>query len=119
MTVMLPPRPNSLVPYVDWVLAHDAGAEPAARELMESVESGLLRAYEKPGRFLDDMTWLARRLPPAHLPPFWDSVAHRMSLFVERHAVEVTLVSERISIFAAAARAALDEATLPLDTSNS
>ncbi|WP_328766969.1 hypothetical protein [Streptomyces sp. NBC_00286] len=86
MTVTLPPTPNSLAPYVDWVLVHDAGAEPAARELMEVVESGLLRAYEKPGRFLDDMTWRARRLPPAHLPPFWDSLAHRMSLSFPKQA---------------------------------
>lgn len=37
--------------------------------------------------------------------------------FVERHAVEVTLVSERLGIFTVAARAALDEATLPVGTS--
>ncbi|MFF4273496.1 hypothetical protein [Streptomyces sp. NPDC001536] len=36
--------------------------------------------------------------------------------FVERHAVEVTTVSERISAFATAARAALDDASLPADT---
>ncbi len=36
--------------------------------------------------------------------------------FVERHAVEVTRVSERISVFAATARAALDEATFSADT---
>ncbi|MFI6279234.1 hypothetical protein [Streptomyces sp. NPDC050988] len=60
MTVALPPRPNSLVPYADWVLAHDADTEPAARGLMEAVESGLVRAQGKPGRFLDDMASRAR-----------------------------------------------------------
>ncbi|MER5218751.1 hypothetical protein ABT063_52010 [Streptomyces sp. NPDC002838] len=38
--------------------------------------------------------------------------------FVERHAVEVTRVSERIGAFATTARAALDEATFPVDTGN-
>ncbi len=33
--------------------------------------------------------------------------------FVERHAVEVTMVSERLGSFASAARAALDDADLP------
>ncbi|MFG2276790.1 hypothetical protein ACGFNY_44405 [Streptomyces chartreusis] len=36
--------------------------------------------------------------------------------FVERHAVEVTRVAERIGAFAATARAALDDATLPVNT---
>lgn len=36
--------------------------------------------------------------------------------YVERHAVEVTKVSERISAVATAARAALDEAAFPTDT---
>ncbi|KFF99132.1 hypothetical protein IQ62_20845 [Streptomyces scabiei] len=106
MTVTLPPKPNSLVPYVDWVLTHDAGAEPAARELMEAAESGLFRTHEKPGRFLDDMTWRARRLPPAHLPPFWDSVAHRMSLSFPKQASRA---------YALARKAERDHA-LPVDT---
>ncbi|MCL8015915.1 hypothetical protein [Streptomyces sp. AS02] len=47
-----------------------------------------------------------------------DSPAHPHNVkFVERHAVEVTSVSERITGFTTAARAALDEATLAVDTS--
>ncbi|MEU1004414.1 hypothetical protein [Streptomyces tibetensis] len=46
-----------------------------------------------------------------------DSPEHPHNVkFVERHAVEVTLVAERIGTFAATARAALDEATLPVGT---
>ncbi|MFD7406487.1 hypothetical protein ACFV7R_28255 [Streptomyces sp. NPDC059866] len=95
MTVTLPPKANSLVPYVDWVLAHDAGAEPAARELMEAAEASLFRAYGKPGRFVDDMAWRARELPPAHLPPFWDSVTHRMSPSFPKPAVRAYALARK------------------------
>ncbi|PWK64049.1 hypothetical protein BCL76_117126 [Streptomyces sp. CG 926] len=64
--------------YADWVAAHDPGAAGVARDLVEVMHTELGRSYEKPGRFVDAMTARARRLPPAHLPWFWDTVGHRL-----------------------------------------
>ncbi|MFG3510463.1 hypothetical protein ACGF5F_33765 [Streptomyces sp. NPDC047821] len=88
MIVALPRTPFSSTLYVDWVRAHDPGAEPAARELLDAARNGLHGAYEKPGRFLDGIAIRARQLPPAHLPWFWDTVGHWLSAAVRspRHA---------------------------------
>ncbi|MFD4912985.1 hypothetical protein ACFWNR_07155 [Streptomyces virginiae] len=64
--------------YADWVAAHDPGAAAVARELVEDMFTELGRSRDKPGRFVDTMTARARRLPPAHLPWFWDTVGHRL-----------------------------------------
>ncbi|MCT9093263.1 hypothetical protein N4G70_31015 [Streptomyces sp. ASQP_92] len=64
--------------YADWVAAHDPGAADAARGLVEEMSRELARTWDKPGRFVDTMTARARRLPPAHLPWFWDTVGHRL-----------------------------------------
>ncbi|MEV3987343.1 hypothetical protein AB0J57_00375 [Streptomyces sp. NPDC049837] len=88
MIVELPRKPICSSLYVDWVLARDPGAEPAARELLRAAGGELPRAYEKPGRFLDGMAIRARQLPPAHRPWFWDTVGHWLSAAVRspRHA---------------------------------
>lgn len=64
--------------YADWAAAHDPGAAGAARDLVADMGSELARSWTKPGRFVDTMTARARRLPPAHLPWFWDTVGHRL-----------------------------------------
>ncbi|MER5963441.1 hypothetical protein [Streptomyces sp. NPDC002057] len=64
--------------YADWVAAHDPAAAGAARDLTEDMGGELNRSWTKPGAFVDAMAWRARRLPPAHLPWFWDTVGHRL-----------------------------------------
>ncbi|GGU49088.1 hypothetical protein [Streptomyces lavendofoliae] len=88
MIVALPTTPLSSTLYVDWVLARHPGTAPAARELLGAVGRDLSVAREKPGRFLDGVAIRARRLPPAHLPWFWDTVGHRLTAAVRspRHA---------------------------------
>ncbi|MFF1508710.1 hypothetical protein [Streptomyces sp. NPDC058326] len=64
--------------YADWVAAHDPDAAATARGLVEDMGAELNRSWQKPGAFVDAMAWHARRLPPAHLPWFWDTVGHRL-----------------------------------------
>ncbi|WP_274535376.1 hypothetical protein [Streptomyces sp. CB00455] len=64
--------------YADWVAAHDPDAAGAARALIDDMRTELGRSWTKPGRFVDTMAVRARRLPPAHLPWFWDTVGHRL-----------------------------------------
>ncbi|MGC4929564.1 hypothetical protein [Streptomyces sp. DT117] len=64
--------------YADWAAAHDPGAAGAARDLVADMGSELARSWTKPGRFVDTMAARARRLPPAHLPWFWDTAGHRL-----------------------------------------
>ncbi len=64
--------------YADWAAAHDPDAAGVARDLNDEMGAELSRSWTKPGRFLDAMTARARRLPPAHLPWFWDTVGHRL-----------------------------------------
>ncbi|MEU9192323.1 hypothetical protein [Streptomyces hundungensis] len=91
--------------YADWVAAHDPGAAGAARGLVEEMSRELGRTWDKPGRFLDTMTARARRLPPAHLPWFWDTVGHRLIGYGSRPGGRAY----------AAARAAEAEHGLPVD----
>ncbi|ARE78396.1 hypothetical protein B6R96_34360 [Streptomyces sp. Sge12] len=70
--------PHASTTYADWVAAHDPGAAALARGLMEDMHTELGRSRHKPGRFVDTMAVRARRLPPAHLPWFWDTVGHRL-----------------------------------------
>ncbi|WP_030848741.1 hypothetical protein [Streptomyces sp. NRRL F-4474] len=91
--------------YADWVAAHDPGAAQAARDLIEAMDAELNRSYAKPGRFLDTMTARAHRLPPAHLPWFFDTVGHRL----------IGRGSRPGGRAYAAARAAEDRHGLPVD----
>ncbi|MFJ7591245.1 hypothetical protein ACIQZO_28485 [Streptomyces sp. NPDC097617] len=70
--------PHTSTTYADWVTAHDPGAASVARGLIEDMRTELGRSRDKPGRFVDTMTVRARRLLPAHLPWFWDTVGHRL-----------------------------------------
>ncbi|WP_328622550.1 hypothetical protein [Streptomyces sp. NBC_00354] len=70
--------PHASTTYADWVAAHDPAAVDGARDLMEGMRNELGRSWTKPGRFVDTMAARARRLPPAHLPWFWDTVGHRL-----------------------------------------
>ncbi|MGH4036062.1 hypothetical protein ACQB60_45015, partial [Actinomycetota bacterium Odt1-20B] len=62
--------------YADWARTRDPGAEATARGVLDEADRKRGRAWEKPGRFVDDMERLARGLPAAHLPWFWDTVGH-------------------------------------------
>ncbi|MGZ9928679.1 hypothetical protein ACXNSR_02180 [Streptomyces sp. NC-S4] len=98
-------RPHASTTYADWVAAHDPGAAGAARDLNENMYTELGRSQGKPGRFVDTMTAWARRLPPAHLPWFWDTVGHRLIGYGSRPGGRAY----------AAARAAEAEHGLPVD----
>ncbi|MDL4819368.1 hypothetical protein [Actinomadura opuntiae] len=86
MSPQLPADPGQSTLYLDWVQETDPDAAPDAEKLFATVRTGLARAYERPGRFLDDMKREVRGLPAAHLPWFWDTVGHRLSRFAPRHA---------------------------------
>ncbi|WP_193474881.1 hypothetical protein [Streptomyces griseomycini] len=64
--------------YVDWARTQGPGAEADARALLARAGRGRSGAWEKPGRFMDDVERMARDLPGAHLPWFWDTVGHWM-----------------------------------------
>ncbi|WP_405787016.1 hypothetical protein OG753_03120 [Streptomyces sp. NBC_00029] len=98
-------RPHASTTYADWVAAHDPGAAQAARGLNDEMRTELGRSQGKPGRFVDTMTARARRLPPAHLPWFWDTVGHRLIGYGSRPGGRAY----------AAARAAEAEHGLPVD----
>ncbi|MFD5412128.1 hypothetical protein [Streptomyces nojiriensis] len=97
--------PHASTTYADWVAAHDPGAAGVARDLVEDMYGELGRSRDKPGRFVDTMTARARRLPPAHLPWFWDTVGHRLIGYGSRPGGRAY----------AAARAAEAEHGLPVD----
>ncbi|MEU9864824.1 hypothetical protein AB0D99_28500 [Streptomyces sp. NPDC047971] len=64
--------------YADWAATHAPDAAGTARDLIDAMDSELNRSRNKPGRIVDAMVVRARRLPPAHLPWFWDTVGHRL-----------------------------------------
>ncbi|MFF9896360.1 hypothetical protein [Streptomyces longispororuber] len=64
--------------YADWARTQGPGVESGARDLLERAGSSRHRSWEKPGRFVDDAERLARGLPAAHLPWFWDTIGHWM-----------------------------------------
>ncbi|MFE7216631.1 hypothetical protein ACFU93_43795 [Streptomyces sp. NPDC057611] len=97
--------PHGSTAYADWVAVHDPDAVGTARELIEDMRTELGRSWTKPGRFLDAMAVRARRLPPAHLPWFWDTVGHRLIGYGTRPGGRAY----------AAARAAEAEHGLPVD----
>ncbi|MCX5384369.1 hypothetical protein [Streptomyces sp. NBC_00083] len=70
--------------YADWAAAHDPDAVGTARDLVADMRTELGRSWQKPGAFVDAMAARARRLPPAHLPWFWDTVGHRLIGFGSR-----------------------------------
>ncbi|GAA4894268.1 hypothetical protein ACFPM3_07630 [Streptomyces coeruleoprunus] len=86
LNVPLPTELHTSLVYVDWVRAHDPGAEPAALAVVDAIHETIPFAYEKPGRFVEGMRRRARQLPPAHLPWFWDMVAHRLCATNVRYA---------------------------------
>lgn len=64
--------------YADWARTQGPGVEGDARDMLERAGSGRHRSWEKPGRFVDEAERLARGLPAAHLPWFWDTIGHWM-----------------------------------------
>ncbi|GHH45464.1 hypothetical protein [Streptomyces candidus] len=73
--------------YADWARAQGPGVESDARDVLERAGSGRHRAWGKPGRFVDEAERLARGLPAAHLPWFWDTIGHWMLETHRRSAV--------------------------------
>lgn len=78
LPVPLPTDPSRSQAYADWAATYDPGAASAALGLLAEARDRMSRAYPKAGRALDDLAALARRLPPAHLPWYWDTVAQRL-----------------------------------------
>lgn len=74
--VPLPANHRISETYADWARTRDPGAEPTARAVLDEAGRKRGRAWEKPGRFVDDMERLARGLPTTHLPWFWDTIGH-------------------------------------------
>ncbi|MEU6676487.1 hypothetical protein [Streptomyces sp. NPDC046925] len=74
--VPLPANHHISETYADWARTRDPGAEPTARAVLDEADHKRGRAWEKPGRFVDDMERLARGVPTAHLPWFWDTIGH-------------------------------------------
>ncbi|MEU9254631.1 hypothetical protein AB0D66_22615 [Streptomyces sp. NPDC048270] len=105
LPVPLPSEPHRSEAYADWVRAHDPGAGAAAAGLLADVRERVSRAYPKAGRALDGMAHLSRGLPPAHLPWFWDTMAHRLASWAPKAAGRAYTL----------ARAAEREHTLPVD----
>ncbi|RNL82447.1 hypothetical protein [Halostreptopolyspora alba] len=88
MLDLLPTDPASSCLYLDWVRRHAPRWEGEAERLLSRVNEGIGRALRKPGAFLDDRRRDARRLPPGHLPWFWDTVGHRLARNAPRHAAK-------------------------------
>ncbi|MFD5098113.1 hypothetical protein [Streptomyces albidochromogenes] len=76
--VPLPANHRISETYADWARTQGPGVETDARDMLERAGSSRHRAWEKPGRFVDDAERLARGLPAAHLPWFWDTIGHWM-----------------------------------------
>lgn len=76
--VPLPANHRISETYVDWARALGPGVEGGTRDILERAGSSRHRAWEKPGRFVDEAERLARGLPAAHLPWFWDTIGHWM-----------------------------------------
>ncbi|GAA3491553.1 hypothetical protein GCM10018987_56360 [Streptomyces cremeus] len=95
--------------YADWAAAHAPGTAAAARDLVDGLCGELSTTRSKPGRFVDMMAVKARRLPPPHLPWFWDTVGHRLF----GHGSSGRRAAGRAY---AAARAAESQHGLPVDT---
>ncbi|WP_326697610.1 hypothetical protein OG909_09840 [Streptomyces sp. NBC_01754] len=93
--------------YVDWVRAHDPVAEADARDVLERLGSRRHRSHEKPGQFVQEAERLARALPDAHLPWFWDTVGHWM-LQVHRRSAARAYASARAAERTHALPVALD-----------
>ncbi|MFD5878128.1 hypothetical protein [Streptomyces yangpuensis] len=104
--VPLPSDPSRSETYADWARSHGPAAQDAARGVLTDVRDRISLAYPKAGRALDQLTGLAHRLPAAHLPWYWDTVAHRFMSWDTRSAARAYT----------RARAAEREHDLPVDT---
>ncbi|MFI1189904.1 hypothetical protein [Streptomyces californicus] len=76
--VPLPAHHRVSETYADWARTQGPGIEGEARDTLRRAGSGRHRSRDKPGRFVDDAERLARGLPAAHLPWFWDTIGHWM-----------------------------------------
>ncbi|MFG2999657.1 hypothetical protein [Streptomyces sp. NPDC048340] len=74
--VPLPTNHRISETYADWARTQDPGAAATAQAVLGEADRKRGRSWEKPGRFVDDMERLARGLPDAHLPWFWDTMGH-------------------------------------------
>ncbi|WP_318199888.1 hypothetical protein [Streptomyces sp. SCL15-4] len=75
---LLPAESHRSATYALWAAAHDPDAGSAAVALLDEMSAAVSAAYPKMGRCLERLRRSASRLPPAHLPWFWDTVAHRL-----------------------------------------
>ncbi|WP_432154942.1 hypothetical protein [Streptomyces tricolor] len=75
---LLPAETHRSRTYALWAASHDPDAESTAVSLLDEVSAAVASAYPKMGRCLERLRRPASGLPPAHLPWFWDTVAHRL-----------------------------------------
>ncbi|MFB7175670.1 hypothetical protein ACFCYM_33330 [Streptomyces sp. NPDC056254] len=103
--VPLPSDPSRSEAYAHWAGSHGQDAQDAARAVLAEVRERISQAYPKAGRALTALAVPAYRLPAAHLPWYWDTVAHRFASWDARAAGRAY----------ALARAAEREHDLPVD----
>ncbi|MFC8387187.1 hypothetical protein [Streptomyces sp. NPDC057238] len=72
--VPIPADPRASETYADRARTQGPGVEADARVLLGRVRRSKATAWDKPGRFVDEAERMARGLPGAHLPWFWDTV---------------------------------------------
>ncbi|MEW1913112.1 hypothetical protein AB0442_32585 [Kitasatospora sp. NPDC085895] len=86
-SVPLPTDPTASTVYLDWLSVRSPGAEAGARQQFADVFDGVPpQARRKPARYLGGLQARSRRLPPEHLPWFWDTVGHRLARVLPRQA---------------------------------
>lgn len=92
---LLPPEPHRSVTYALWVTSQDPEGESAALAVLDEVRAAVSSAHPRPGRCLDRLQRRAPALPPAHLPWFWDTVAHRLSGYPGRAAAKAYTLARK------------------------
>ncbi|WP_030269709.1 hypothetical protein [Streptomyces sp. NRRL B-24484] len=86
-SVSLPTDPTSSTVYLDWLSVRSPGAEAGARQQFADVFDGIPpQAHRRPAQYLGGLQSRSRRLPPEHLPWFWDTVGHRLARALPRQA---------------------------------
>src|SRR6266511_4229902 len=64
--------PRRALGFPSWVLVNDPARAGQALAVVKDMERAAHLARTKPGHAKDRYEALARRLPPAHLPSFWE-----------------------------------------------
>ncbi|GAB2556830.1 hypothetical protein GCM10027167_74680 [Nocardia heshunensis] len=109
---MPPSDPLNSKLYLDWVRQFDPGATADADELVDLLIAGFRKA-SKPGAFVDEIGWRAKRLPERHRPWLWDMVGHWLSANAPASHRDTRYRTAAVSAYGRA-RAAEREHSLPV-----